>query len=172
MENSLKRNQIIKLEIEDLAFGGMGVAKVDNFVVFVESGLPGDIVEVTIRRIKGNFAEARINNILTPSSHRIAPVCEHFDYCGGCKWQNLEYAIQKKYKEDQVRSALIHLAGIADPPVEPIISAHKIYYYRNKMEFSFHVGEKGETLLGSSCRGEIPGYLPAQQMSSAIRAFQ
>jgi 23S rRNA (uracil1939-C5)-methyltransferase len=67
----------------------------------------------------------------------------------------MEYAIQKKYKEDQVKEALIHLGGIADPPIEPIIDAKKVYYYRNKMEFSFQVGREGELLLGLHVAGRF-----------------
>ena len=150
-----KRGEIATLEITDLAFGGKGVAKPDGFVVFVESAIPGDTVEVQFEKVRGNYAEAGITRLLTLSPHRVKPACEHFDYCGGCKWQHLDYAIQKKYKEDQVKQALIHLAGIKEPPVEPIVGAHKIYYYRNKMEFSFHVGRNGETLLGLHVGGRF-----------------
>jgi 23S rRNA (uracil1939-C5)-methyltransferase len=150
-----RKGEIITLEIIDLAFGGKGVAKVENFVIFVESAVPGDTVEAQIQKSRGNYAEATIARLVTPSEHRVAPACEHFGYCGGCKWQHLEYAVQKKYKEDQVRQALIHISGIKEPPVEPIVGAHKIYYYRNKMEFSFHVGEKGEPLLGLHVAGRF-----------------
>jgi len=143
-----KKGETIKLRIEDLAFGGKGVARVDGFVVFVDGGLPGDEVDARIYRTKGSFAESRIENLTKPSSHRIAPACGHFGQCGGCKWQNLEYPIQTKYKEDQVRESLVHIAGIPNPPMEPIIAAHKIYYYRNKMEFSFHADDDGDLLLG------------------------
>ncbi len=143
-----RKGEILELDVETLAFGGQGVAKLDGYVVFVENGLPGDRVQARIFKARGNYAEAKIETILTSSPHRIAPACEHFGVCGGCKWQNLEYSIQKKYKEDQLKEALIHLGDIPDPPVEPIIGARKIYYYRNKMEFSFHAGDNGETLLG------------------------
>lgn len=150
-----KKGEIVRLRVEDLAFGGKGVARVNGLVVFVEKGIPGDSAEVRITRVRGNFAESRIENLVEASSHRVAPACEHFEYCGGCKWQDLDYAIQKKYKEDQVKQALVHIAGIASPPVEPIIGAHKIYYYRNKMEFSFHEGDEGETLLGLHLEGRF-----------------
>jgi len=150
-----KRGETSTLEITDLAFGGKGVARLNGFVVFVEAAVPGDVVEVEFDRVKGNYAESRIKRLVTPSKSRVTPVCEHFDYCGGCKWQHLDYAVQKRYKEDQVKQALIHLGGIEKPPVEPIIGAHKIYYYRNKMEFSFHVGAEGEMLLGLHVGGRF-----------------
>jgi 23S rRNA (uracil1939-C5)-methyltransferase len=142
------KNELVRIKIDGLAFGGKGIGKIDGYVVFVEGGLPGDLVEVRLFKTKSNFGEGRIESLLEPSEYRIAPPCEHFDYCGGCKWQNLEYSIQKKYKEDQLREALVHIGKIHNPPIEPIIGAHKIYYYRNKMEFSFHEAENGELLLG------------------------
>ena len=151
----LKKNEIVEVKIDSLAFGGKGVGKLDGLIIFVENGIPGDVLKARVYKSKSNFAEARIEEIITASEHRINPVCEHFSYCGGCKWQNMEYAIQKKYKEDQVRDALIHLGGIADPPVEPIIEAKKVYYYRNKMEFSFQVGREGELQLGLHVAGRF-----------------
>lgn len=142
------KNDVVRVKIDNLAYGGKGIGKIEGYVLFVEGGLPGDMVEARVTRTKSNFAEARIENLLKPSEYRIKPPCEHFYYCGGCKWQNLEYSIQKKYKEDQLKEALVHISKIPDPPLEPIIGAHKIYYYRNKMEFSFHAGENGEILLG------------------------
>jgi len=150
-----KRGEHLDLTISDLAYGGKGVAKLDGFVVFVASAVPGDTVEVEIEKVRGNYAESKVVKVISPSPHRVNPVCEHFGYCGGCKWQHLEYAMQKKYKEDQVRQALIHIAGLKNPPVEPIIGAHKTYYYRNKMEFSFHVGDNGGTLLGLHFAGRF-----------------
>jgi 23S rRNA (uracil1939-C5)-methyltransferase len=150
-----RRGDILTLEISDLAFGGKGVAKLDGFVIFVETAIPGDTVEAKIEKVRGNYADAVVTGVITPSEHRVTPVCEHFDYCGGCKWQHLDYAVQKKYKEDQVRDSLIHIGGHSDPPVEPIIGAHKIYYYRNKMEFSFHVGLNEETVLGLHVAGRF-----------------
>jgi len=159
----LKSGDTVRVTIDDLAFGGMGVARADGFVIFVEGGLPGDEIEARIFKVRGNFAESRIERLITRSEHRIAPACGHFGQCGGCKWQNLDYAIQKKYKENQVREAIIHIAGIPDPPVEPIIGAHKIYYYRNKMEFSFHAGDDGETVLGLHLAGRFRDVFQLEQ---------
>ncbi len=150
-----KKNDLVRLTVESLAFGGKGVANIEGYIVFVENGYPGDEIEARVSRTSGNYAEARVENLLKASSLRMAPACGHFGHCGGCKWQDLDYAIQKKYKADQLRDALIHVAGISQPPVEPIVGAHKIYYYRNKMEFSFHAGGNGETLLGLHLAGRF-----------------
>ncbi len=150
-----KKGDLIRLTVESLAFGGKGVARIDGFVVFVDYGYPGDEIDARIHKTRGKYAEARVETLVKPSPHRTAPACVHFGQCGGCKWQNLDYSIQKKYKEDQVKDALIHIGGISDPPIEPIIGAKKIYYYRNKMEFSFHADDDGGILLGLHLAGRF-----------------
>ena len=144
----MKKKEIIQLHIDDLAFGGRGVAHHEGKVVFVDGALPEDTVEAIILRNKQAFAEAKTIQVLNPSPYRINPVCMHFDICGGCKWQNYQYDMQLKYKEDQVREHLIRIGGIENPPIEKIIAARKSYFYRNKMEFSFHQDRDGSLLLG------------------------
>ena len=149
----LRKKDIVTLKINDLAFGGMGIARQENKVVFVVGGLPGDTLNARILKIKPNYYESRAIDIIEPSPYRQNPVCEHFTICGGCKWQNYEYDMQLKYKQEQLRQHLIRIAGIEDPPVEPIIAARKTYFYRNKMEYSFHQDKNGELLLGLHYRG-------------------
>jgi 23S rRNA (uracil1939-C5)-methyltransferase len=151
----LKKGTILDLQVRSLALGGRGVADLNGLVIFVDRGLPGDRVKARVTRVRDKYAESKVEELIEPSRHRIAPACEHFGICGGCRWQNLEYSVQKEYKQDQLSEALIHIGGLAEPPVEPIIAAHKIYYYRNKMEFSFHAGDDGETLLGLHKRGRF-----------------
>jgi 23S rRNA (uracil1939-C5)-methyltransferase len=152
---TLKKGAVLDLEVKDLAFGGRGVADLNGLVVFVDDGLPGDKVRARVRRVRDSYVESRVEELIEPSIHRIAPACEHFGICGGCRWQNLEYSAQKQYKQNQLREALIRIGGISEPPVEPIIAAHKIYFYRNKMEFSFHAGDDGRILLGLHRRGRF-----------------
>jgi 23S rRNA (uracil1939-C5)-methyltransferase len=144
----LKKRDIVQLHIDDLAFGGRGVAKYENKIVFVDGALPGDTVDALIAKIKPNYCESKTVRIIESSPHRINPVCQHFDICGGCKWQNYEYDMQLKYKSDQLREHLKRIGGIEGPTVKPIIAARKTYFYRNKMEFSFHEGRDNELLLG------------------------
>ena len=87
----MKKKQEFELTVEKLAFGGKGIARVNNQVVFVDGGIPGDRAVVRITRIKKNYAESKIVQLLEPSSLRCEAACQHFGYCGGCKWQNLEY---------------------------------------------------------------------------------
>jgi len=145
---AVKKRDVLELHIDDLAFGGMGVAKYDGKIIFVDGGLPGDTARVFIKKIKDNYCEGQADEIIEPSPFRINPVCKHFDICGGCKWQNYEYDMQLKYKAEQLKQNLIHIGKIDNPPVEPIIAARKTYFYRNKMEYSFHQGQNGELLLG------------------------
>lgn len=144
----MRKRDILRVTIEDLAYGGKGVARHEGKVVFVDGGLPGDTVDACLTKIHGSYCESHVKELISPSPRRIQPLCEHFGTCGGCKWQNYEYPGQLKYKEEQLRQQLIHLGGIKEPPTEPIISAKKLFYYRNKMEYSFGIAESGELTLG------------------------
>jgi 23S rRNA (uracil1939-C5)-methyltransferase len=144
----LKRNEIIRAQITDLAYGGRGIAKINGKVVFVEGGLPGELLDIRITRIKREYCEAIVKEVIEQSPNRIKPACQHFGVCGGCKWQNYDYNMQLAYKAEQLKQQLIHLAGIAEPPVESVIGAKKIFYYRNKMEFSFGRTVEQHLVLG------------------------
>ncbi len=133
----MKKGQEIEVEIEKLAYGGKGVARVNNRVVFVDGALPGDRAIVRIRRKKKNFAEATVKQIIQPSSLRTEPRCKHFGVCGGCKWQNMSYEDQIRVKAELVRESLEHLAGLEAPRVLATLPSPLVYGYRNKMEFSF-----------------------------------
>jgi 23S rRNA (uracil1939-C5)-methyltransferase len=133
----MKKNDQLEIEIEKLAFGGQGLARVDNQVVFVEKGLPGDRTLIQIKKIRHNYIDARIIEILKPSPLRISPACSHFGYCGGCKWQNLDYAKQCFFKREQVLESLAHIGKINPEIVYPTIPSSLEFGYRNKMEFSF-----------------------------------
>ncbi len=133
----MKKGDILEIEIEKLAFGGNGIGRVNNQVVFVEGGLPGDKVRARIRKIKHNFITARLTEIINYSPLRRNAPCQHFGECGGCKWQNLDYPQQIRFKREQVLESLQHLASVEPDLVHPTIPSPMIYAYRNKMEFSF-----------------------------------
>ena len=136
-ENSLKRGSIIVLTIDSLAFGGRGVARVDDFVIFVDGALPGQVVRAEVRKRKKNFAEAKLLEIIRQSPNYVKPVCEHFGECGGCLLQNLDYQAQLKNKREQVVDSLTRLGNLKLITVEPTLPSPDLYFYRNKMEFSF-----------------------------------
>jgi len=133
----MKRNQQLEIEVEKLAFGGQGLARVDNRVIFIEGGLPGDRAIIQIKKVKQNFVNARINRIIKPSPLRIPAACSHFGTCGGCKWQNLDYVQQCQFKRDQVLESLEHIGKVNPEIVHPTIPSPLVFGYRNKMEFSF-----------------------------------
>ena len=133
----VRKGQAVDLEIETLAFGGRGLARVNGLAVFVDHALPGDRVSARIIRKKSNFAEARLLEVLSPSPFRVLPQCPYCGYCGGCRLQILDYDKQLDFKHEQVADALRHIGLVENVPVHPVIPADPVWGYRNKMEFSF-----------------------------------
>jgi 23S rRNA (uracil1939-C5)-methyltransferase len=141
----LERGQEIELSVDGLAFGGRGVARHGELVVFVSRALPGDHVRARVTKLKRRHAEARAVELLAPGPGRVEPRCAHFGVCGGCAWQDLDYAEQLRHKEAQVDEALRRLGGI-EVALEPIIPAAEQYGYRNKLEYSWADGRDGPSL--------------------------
>jgi 23S rRNA (uracil1939-C5)-methyltransferase len=133
----LKKGAELELDVESLAFGAKGVSRLNGYVIFVEEALPGQRVRAQIVKKKKGYAEARPLEIIRQSAHFVAPRCRHFADCGGCLLQNFDYQLQLVSKQQQVKELLEHIAGLADPPVLPVVGAPQIFFYRNKMEFSF-----------------------------------
>jgi 23S rRNA (uracil1939-C5)-methyltransferase len=123
--------------IIDIAEEGKGIGKADDFVLFVEKAVPGDVADVQVYRSKKNFGEAKIINLKQPSEFRTEPFCEHFGTCGGCKWQHMTYEAQLKFKQKSVADALTRLAKIDITGMLPIVASPADRYYRNKLEFTF-----------------------------------
>ncbi len=126
-----------QITIEDVAAEGNSIARVDQMVVFIPYGAPGDIVDVKIDKKKKSYAEGHITKMHTPGEVRIEPRCEHFTLCGGCRWQHLPYDFQLQCKQEQVTDALERIAKVELPPVSPILGSESIWEYRNKMEYTF-----------------------------------
>ena len=133
----IKKGEILELEIESLAYGGKGIAKVNDFVIFVKNAIPGQKVKALVYKKRSGFAEARPMEVLRESSDYTKPVCEHFDFCGGCTFQQLGYHKQLDQKVQQVKDAYKRLAGIEEVKIDRVVQADNIYNYRNKMEFTF-----------------------------------
>ena len=104
----------LTLTIGDLAFGGEGVARDENFVIFVPFVIPGEVVEVEVTEVKQRFARARLLKLLKPSPERVEPACPYFGQCGGCQYQHLDYSAQLQLKHRQV-CELFHRIGGFDP---------------------------------------------------------
>ncbi|HTO24386.1 MAG TPA: 23S rRNA (uracil(1939)-C(5))-methyltransferase RlmD [Gaiellaceae bacterium] len=147
MAAPVARDQEVELDVESLAYGGNGVARLDGFVVFVRRGLPGDRVRARVTKVKRGFAEATATEVLVPGPNRVEPACAHFGACGGCRFQDLAYDKQLEQKQAQVRDALVRLGGFAEPPLEEIVPCEpEIYHYRNKLEYSFTATDDGVAL--------------------------
>ncbi|HNQ13789.1 MAG TPA: 23S rRNA (uracil(1939)-C(5))-methyltransferase RlmD [Bacteroidia bacterium] len=125
------------LKIIDIAYDGRAVAKEDGMVYFIEKAVPGDIVDIHVTKKKKNFIEGRVIEIIEKSPFRITPNCQHFGFCGGCKWQHFDYSKQLEYKQKQVIDVFHHLGKMENIQVLPILSADPQFYYRNKLDFSF-----------------------------------
>jgi 23S rRNA (uracil1939-C5)-methyltransferase len=133
----LAKGSEIELNIDKLAFGGQALGRVGGCVIFVEHALPGQRVRARITRKKAQFAEARVLEVLAQSPAYTPPFCRHFGVCGGCKWQDLAYAEQLRWKHLQVQEALRHLADFRPESVPAPRPSPQRRYYRNKMEFTF-----------------------------------
>jgi 23S rRNA (uracil1939-C5)-methyltransferase len=132
------KNQVFEnVTIIDIAEEGKGVGKADDFVLFVEKAIPGDVADVQIYRSKKNFGEAKILALKKASEHRVEPFCPHFGTCGGCKWQHMTYDAQLQFKQKSVSDALSRLAKIEVGGMLPIVPSPADRYYRNKLEFTF-----------------------------------
>jgi len=136
-DKKLKRGQEIELSITDLAFGGRGISKLDDLVFFVKDAIPNQKVIAKISKIKKKYVEAYKIKILKKSKDQVDPVCEHFDWCGGCTTQQLDYQQQLHYKQKQISDILNKIAGTKDVDINPIIDCKQTFFYRNKMEYTF-----------------------------------
>ena len=148
-----RRGEELELEVEDLVYGGRGIARREGFVVFVRGALPGDRVRARVSKSKRHFAEADATEILRASPDRIPARCDHGgEPCPGAPWQELPYELQLEHKQRQVADALERIGGLTGFRPEPIEPAVERWRYRNKFEYSF--GERdGELVLGFHARG-------------------
>lgn len=126
-----------QVEISGIAAEGNAIARVDDMVVFVPYGAPGDIADIKLDRKKRSYAEGHIERLVSPSAIRVEPKCRHFGTCGGCRWQHLPYGFQLQSKQQQVEDALQRIAKVELPALSPIIGSDNIWRYRNKMEYTF-----------------------------------
>ncbi len=145
----MKKGDLLELDITGYAFEGKGIAKIireanpadeaasKKFVIFVDSSYPGDKVIAQIRKVRSAYAEAVIKELLAKSPLRIKAQCKYFGVCGGCKAQDLDYAQQVHFKEEQVKDIFERIGGFKNFEIEPIVPAAKTFFYRNKMEYSF-----------------------------------
>lgn len=135
-----KKKELPLLEqvtITDVAAEGKALARVNDMVVFVPYVVPGDVVDLQVKRKKHSYAEAVAVKFHEYSPLRSEPFCKHFGVCGGCKWQCLKYEEQLRYKQKQVTDNLTRIGKIELPEISPILGSEQTREYRNKLEFTF-----------------------------------
>ena len=135
-----KKKELPLLEqvtITDVAAEGKALARVNDMVVFVPYVVPGDVVDLQVKRKKHSYAEAVAVKFHEYSPLRSEPFCKHFGICGGCKWQCLKYEEQLRYKQKQVTDNLIRIGKVELPDISPILGSEHTERYRNKLEFTF-----------------------------------
>jgi tRNA/tmRNA/rRNA uracil-C5-methylase (TrmA/RlmC/RlmD family) len=130
---SLKIGDKLTLTIHDIAFGGEGVGRIDDFVVFVPFVLLGEIVEAEITEVKKNFARAKLLRVEKSSPERVAPECRYFGACGGCQYQHIAYATQLRLKHKQISDLFERVGKIPADKIAPVIPSPQPYGYRNRI---------------------------------------
>lgn len=125
------------LEITTLAAEGKAMGRWNDVVVFVPMTVPGDVVDVQIRSKRRRFMEGFAVRYVRRSPLCAEPFCEHFGVCGGCKWQNLPYDEQLRFKTEQVRDQLARIGKVALPEIRPCLGSAQTTFYRNKLEYTF-----------------------------------
>ncbi|ADX67083.1 23S rRNA (uracil(1939)-C(5))-methyltransferase RlmD [Weeksella virosa] len=137
-----KRQTIILNQIDVLRAGAKGVSigkLADGKTVLIKDAIPGDVVDVQVTKKRKSYIEGKAIAYHKKSADRVEPACEHFGTCGGCKWQDMHYDAQLRYKQEEVLNNLIRIGGFANLSAEllPILGSEQAYWYRNKLEFTF-----------------------------------
>jgi len=139
--------QRVTLQIEDIAFGGEGVGRVEGFVVFVPLVIEGETVEATITEVKKNFARAELKKVVSPATTRVEPECQYFGDCGGCQYQHMSYEAQLEMKQKQVADLFERIGGFKGDKVAPVVACPQSYNYRNRILIRSQWNGKAKKLL-------------------------
>ena len=125
------------LLIEDIGAEGKAIARKEDYVIFTQYAVPGDIVDLQVVKKRSRYGEAKVVKYKKLSEIREIPVCDHFGVCGGCKWQILPYTKQLEFKQKQVFDQLKRIAKVDLPGLNRILGSNESFFYRNKLEFTF-----------------------------------
>jgi len=152
--------------ITDIGAEGKAIGRVNDVVVFTTHVIPGDVVDLQVTKKRTKYMEAIVKRVITESPDRVIAFCEHFEVCGGCKWQFLPYEKQLYYKQKQVADQLQRIGRIELPEITPILGSKNTTFYRNKLEFGFsnkrwltpeEIGTEGDDLNKNALGFHIPG---------------
>jgi 23S rRNA (uracil-5-)-methyltransferase RumA len=161
------KNKIINVRAEKIVFPGRSLCRCsDGVALFTEGLLPGETADVLVTKEKKTFREALLKNITSKSAERVDPLCPSFGFCGGCSFQNASYENQIKYKQEYI-SKLLSFTG---EKISKALTSSQIWYYRNKMEFSFF-NNKNIVDLGLHCKGMFNKYVSVPPCFIADRDF-
>ena len=152
-ENTLyEKNQQIQLEITDMGTEGEGIGKIDGYTFFIKDAIIGDIVEAKVMKAKKNYAYARLEKVVTPSSFRVEPKCKFARSCGGCQIQAMDYAQQLAFKNRKVKNNMMRIGGFSEELLDKImdtpVGMEEPFYYRNKAQFPFGYDKEGNVVTG------------------------
>lgn len=139
------RGEVVTIEVRGLGHSGEGVARVDNYTVFVPGALPGETVEAEITEVKKHYSRGVVKRILTASKDRIEPDCPVYAACGGCQLQHLSYEAQLQAKHEVVTAAIERIGKLDDVTIHPVLPSPDVWHYRNKMQLP--VGKKGSEVV-------------------------
>jgi tRNA/tmRNA/rRNA uracil-C5-methylase (TrmA/RlmC/RlmD family) len=121
------------LTVQDMAFGGEGVARLDEFVIFIPFAAPGDTVEAEVTEVKKRFGRAKLLRVTSPSPERVEPHCRYYGECGGCQYQHLAYPAQLRLKQRQIEDLFQRIGGFKPGLVQPVVPCPQPYGYRNRI---------------------------------------
>lgn len=130
---ALNVGQHVTLTITDIAFGGEGVGRIDQFVVFVPFVVSGEVVEAELIEVKKSFARANLIRVIQPSALRVEPKCRYFGECGGCQYQHIDYPAQLELKHKQISDLFERIGGFPRGIVSPVVPCPQPYHYRNRL---------------------------------------
>ncbi|MFI3201711.1 MAG: TRAM domain-containing protein, partial [Eubacteriales bacterium] len=147
-----QKNDIVTITIEDIGTKGEGIGKIDGYTLFVKDAILGDVVTARIMKSKKNYAYARLEEVITPSSFRVIPKCKVARQCGGCQLQAMSYEKQLEYKQLKVKNHLVRIGKFIEDDIvsimEPIIGMDNPFHYRNKAQFPVGLNKEGKIITG------------------------
>ena len=151
-QGSFKKNDIVRITIEDIGNDGEGIGKADGYILFVKDAVIGDVIKARITKCKKNYGYARVEKVVTPSPFRVEPKCAFHRQCGGCQIQAMSYERQLAYKQNKVRNHLQRIGGFApgtvDAVMEPIVGMDEPWHYRNKAQYPVGYDKGGNLVAG------------------------
>jgi len=164
---------MIEVAVEDVAFGGNGVARHEGKAVFIPFVIDGEKVTARIVREKKRFAEAALEAVVVPSAHRVEPPCPYFQRCGGCSYQHIAYGHQLEIKSRQVEQTLRRVGKLERVPMQPAIPAPEIYHYRNRIRVHIEEGRVGFYAKDAHDLIDIKSCaIASAEVNEALRAFR